>query len=91
MVDQSHFAESAQTSPAANAVAITPADTDFTNNEFTRAVYVGGAGNLSVRMAGDLGTEDVVFVAVPAGMLLPIRVKQIRSTGNSASNIVALF
>ena len=91
MVDQSHFSESAQQSPAANAIAVTPDNTDFTQDQFTRGVYVGTTGDLGVRMAGNLGDVDVVFIAVPAGMLLPIRVKQIRTTGTTASNIIALF
>lgn len=91
MTDQNNFSTSGQTSPAANATAITPADTDLANEFFTRAIYVGGAGNLAVRMAGDQGDTDVVFTAVPAGSLLPIRVKQIRSTSTTATSIVALF
>ena len=77
------------TTPAINAKAITPADSDLTN--FTRAIWVGGAGDLAVRMEGDLGDQDVTFVAVTAGALLPIVAKQIRSTGTTATNIVALF
>ena len=91
MTDQNTFSTSGQTSPAANAEAITPADTDLTNDQFTRAIYVGGTGNLAVRMAGAEGDTDVVFVAVPAGTLLPIRVKQIRSTSTTATSIVSLF
>lgn len=83
------FAESGVTGPAANAEAITPADTDLP--ELTRAIYVGGTGNLAVRMADDKGDADVVFSAIPAGTVLPIRVKQIRSTSTTATLIVALF
>ena len=89
MVDQTDFSASGQTTPAANATAITPANTDLT--EFTRAIYVGGTGDLAVRMAGTLGDTDVIFVAVPAGAILPIRCKQVRSTSTTATSIVALF
>ena len=89
MVDQVDFSSSGNMNPAANAEAITPADSDLT--EFTRSVYVGGVGNLSVQMADTKGDSIVTFIAVPAGSILPIRVKQIRSTSTTATNIVALF
>jgi len=89
MVDQTDFSASGVTTPAAHAEAITPADTDLDN--FTRSIYVGGAGNLAVRMAGDEGDTDVVFSSVPAGSVLPIRVKQIRTTSTTATNIVAIW
>lgn len=72
--------------PAARAVAVTPHDT----NELTRhakALYVGGAGNIAVTTVGG---DDVTFTAVPAGSILPVRVKIVKSTGTSATSIVAL-
>ena len=54
----------------------------------TRAIYVGGAGNVKVQM---LSGVDVTFTAVPVGTYLPIRVKKIYATGTSASAILALF
>ncbi len=92
MVAQADFASSGGMNPAAHATAITPVDAELGSDKFTRAVYVGGAGNLAVIMAGDEGdTSAVVFVGVPAGSLLPIRVSQIRSTGTTATSIVALW
>lgn len=54
----------------------------------TTGVYVGGAGDVAVkdRVSGD----TVVFVAVPAGTLLPIRVGRVMATGTSATNLVGL-
>lgn len=76
------------TSPADNAVAVTPNDsTDLTYT--TRAVYVGGAGNMVVTMAG--GGSNVTFTGIPAGSLLPIRVSRILSTSTTATSIVALY
>lgn len=54
----------------------------------TRALYVGGTGDVAVRMVD--GTTPT-FVAVPAGALLPIRVDQVLSTGTSATSIIGLF
>lgn len=57
------------------------------------AVWVGGAGALSVIMAdGNAGTpETVLFSGIPAGTLLPISVRRIRATGTTATLIVPLF
>jgi hypothetical protein len=75
-------------SPADNAVAVTPNDsTDLTY--VTRCVYVGGAGNVTVTMAG--GGSNVAYVAVPAGTFMPIRVSRILSTGTTATSILALY
>ena len=83
----SKYPASSSSQPAGNAIAVTPADSDMT--EISRAVYVGGAGNLTVKMAG---SENIVtFTAVTAGSLLPVRVTQVRSTATTATNIVALY
>lgn len=75
-------------SPAYNAVAVTPSDsTDMT--VVSRAIYVGGAGNITVNMAGS-GTA-VTFTAVPAGSMLPIAVARVKSTGTTATSIVAVY
>lgn len=91
-----NFSGSGVQAPAAHALDVTPADADLSivaAGHFTRAVYVGGVGDLAVRMAdnGDQGDQDVIFKAVPAGSILPIRVSQIQSTGTSATLIIALW
>jgi hypothetical protein len=55
----------------------------------TRALYIGGAGNLTVDMAD--GGSSVLFVGVPAGTLLPIQVTRIYATATTATSIVALY
>jgi hypothetical protein len=75
------------TSPPEQAVAVVPADgTDLAC--VTRAIYVGGAGDLRVRMQSG---AEVTFAAVPAGALLPLRVKRVLAAGTSATAIVALW
>lgn len=54
----------------------------------TRSLWVGGAGNVAVRMLD--GTLPI-FVGVTAGALLPVRVDQVLSTGTTATNIVGLY
>lgn len=77
----------ARSGPGRRAVAVTPADSDLT--EATRAVWVGGAGNLAVLMVED--STPVVFSGVPAGTLLPLQCSQIRSTSTTATLIVAVY
>lgn len=74
-------------SPLTSAASVTPHNT----NELayvTRALYVGGAGDVSVTMQ-DSG--DVVFEGVPAGTTLPVRVKVVKATGTDATGIIALW
>lgn len=73
--------------PARNAVVVTPADgSDLAN--VTRALFIGGAGNLNVDTADG---DTVLFTGIPAGFLLPLAVKRVRSTSTTATNIVALW
>ncbi len=73
--------------PATRAASISPADSDFANGVIYRALWVGGAGNLTVRMADDSG--DVTLSGVPAGTLLPLAVKRVAAT-TTATLIVGL-
>lgn len=74
--------------PADNAVAVSPSDsTDLTY--VSRAVYVGGAGNMVVTMAG--GGSNVTFTGIQAGSILPIRVSRVLSTSTTATSIVAIY
>lgn len=70
-----------------NAAAVTPSDT--VNIPRTTGLYVGGAGNLKVDMAGD-GKTTVTFSAVPVGTILPISVQRVYATGTTATLILAL-
>jgi hypothetical protein len=54
----------------------------------TRAIYVGGAGNMSVVTAK--GTS-VVFTGLPAGIVLPVRIRKVLATGTTATNLVAIL
>jgi hypothetical protein len=77
-----------ETGAAYKAVAVSPHDT----NDLAapcRSLYVGGAGNVEVIMEGD--TDAVVFSAVPAGTVLPIRVSRVRAASTTATLILALY
>ena len=68
-------------------LAITPSDT--LAQPICRALYVGGAGNITGRLAFD--TVDTVFSGVAAGTILPLQFKLIKATGTTATLMVALF
>jgi hypothetical protein len=75
-------------SPPRNTFVIVPSDT--TELPFvTRAVYVGAAGDITLRLAGDTGSQSIK--AVPVGAMLPLRVRQIYATGTGASQLVGLY
>jgi len=80
--------------PANEAVAVTPSDTVALAVP-SRALYVGGAGNVAVVMAGpgaSLGEGvAVTFTNVPAGAILPISVLRVNNTNTTATSIVSLY
>ena len=73
------------TSPCESAAAVTPSDSTLIR---ARALFVGGAGNLTVTMKDQ---TDAVFTGVTAGTLLPISVTKVKSTGTTATNITAIW
>ena len=72
--------------PAGFAEPVVP---DTPSSSTSRGIYVGGTGNISAVMAGDGAT--VVFTAVPAGVILPIRCTQINASGTTATNMTVLW
>lgn len=75
-----------KTTPATGGEAVTPSDATLLN--FTsRALWIGGAGNISLLMeAGD----TLLLSGVPAGTLLPVRATRVNATGTTATLIVSL-
>lgn len=77
------------TSPPEDAVAVVPGDDPGAGLACaTRAIYVGGEGDLRLRM---LGGSTVTLRGVQAGTLLPLRVAQVFATGTTATAIVGLW
>jgi len=73
--------------PASNAEDVTPDDgSDLAT--VSRALYIGMSGNLTVVMAGE---QTVMFAGVPSGTFMPIRVKRVKASGTSASQIINLY
>lgn len=72
--------------PIGHAVAITPDDaTDLP--WITTAIYVGGSGNMSVILEGD--SVAVTLNSLAGGIWHPIKAKRVRSTGTTATGLVA--
>ena len=71
--------------PVHSAISVTKSDT--TVLQPTRALWIGGAGDVSVVMAGNEAT--VTFIGVPVGTLLPIQVTKVL-VATTATNILAL-
>jgi hypothetical protein len=75
-------------SPAFDAASVTPndgADLAFT----ARALYVGGAGDVTAILKGD--AVAVTFKNVAGGTILPVAARRVMSTGTTATFIVALW
>lgn len=84
MADQHSSFVEGLTSPADNQVAITPSDS--TDLAFvSRAIWVGGAGNIVITPAA--GGSSVTYTVV-AGTILPIRASRVLATGTTATQIV---
>ena len=75
-------------SPCRSSFVITPDNV----NELpfvTRAIYVGSAGDITLRLADDTAAVDLK--AVPGGTLLPVRARQVYVTGTTATALVGLY
>ncbi|SNS16492.1 hypothetical protein SAMN06295912_10266 [Sphingomonas laterariae] len=74
--------------PATRAAAIVPHDSNALT-DITKAIYVGSAGDLTVRASRD--GADHVWRAVPAGSILPIRASHVRASGTTAADLLGLY
>ena len=66
---------------------VTPSDTVDLPGGVTRAVIVGVSGDVSITYAN--GMEDTLYLL--AGVVHPIQVARIRSTGTTATNVKAAY
>jgi hypothetical protein len=68
--------------------AIVPHDVNYLTDGETRAIYVGGTGDV---VAIDERGVETTFKNAQAGSSLPIRTNRVKSTGTTASFLVGLF
>lgn len=73
-------------SPAGDATAIVPDDA-ATLDMATRALFVGEAGDVHVRMVSG---QTIVLKNVQAGVVYPLRVAQVMATDTPAGGLVGL-
>lgn len=66
---------------------VTPSDATDLTGGLTLALYIGGAGTVTV-VYQDGRTQQ--FTAT-AGLTLPVSIKRVNATGTAATNMVALY
>lgn len=74
---------------ATNLLAVTPTDGTQLPGGTTRAVWVGSAGNIALRLSGM--SAPVTLTGVNAGTLLPVAASYVYNTGTTAGSIVAVY
>ena len=72
--------------PAYRAFDITPGPGEL--EHVTRAIYVGGYGDIRVIT---IGNDNILFVGMAAGLLHAIRVKRVLALNTTATNIIGLY
>lgn len=71
--------------PATSFYAITPADANLARP--VRAIYVGGAGNLTITSPAG---ESVLITGVQAGVIYPFSAIRVSATGTTATALVGI-
>jgi len=74
-------------SPASNAAAVTPSDTNDLAFASKR-LWIGGTGAVKVNTVGG---STVTYTGVPAGAYLNVRASRVFATGTTATNIIAEY
>lgn len=82
----SAFRTANATVAAHGAASVTPSDS--AEMPITRSLYIGTGGDLTVTMADG---QNVTFTNTNGGLILPIQVIKVYSTGTTATGIVALY
>ena len=72
---------------ARNLEAVTPDDSTELGR-VSRALYVGGTGDVTVLTAED---QVITLSNVPAGTLLPIQIKRVNSTNTTATLMTSFY
>lgn len=85
--DSFNLATDSLIAPARMAFAITPNDaTDLPSA--AKALYVGSGGDITIRTVA--AAEDVTLRNVLSGSVLAIRIRAVRQTGTTATDLVGL-
>jgi len=73
--------------PAQRGFAITPNDAADLAAE-TRGLWIGASGDLALVLASG---DEVSLVGAVGGSVLPLRVRRIKATGTTATQLVGLY
>lgn len=73
--------------PASHAAAVTPADAADLPTASKR-LWIGTGGAVALVTVGG---DTVTYAAVPSGTYLQVRAARVKSTGTTASNIIAEY
>ena len=70
--------------------AVTPVQSDTVNlsRQPSRGLYVGVSGDVKITTPED---DDVIYVALAAGVIHPIYAKRIWTTGTGATSILVIY
>jgi len=72
--------------PFDRGMTITPSDVTILDQGVN--VYVGGAGNVTIR---DIGGNLVLFISPAIGSVLPVRARQVMATGTTSGILVGCW
>lgn len=85
-MDEFKTYQNSLSAPALSAEPVTPSDSILLPLA-SRAIYIGGTGDLHVRMASG---DDVTFRNLQAGAVYPFRLEQVFATGTTATHMISL-
>lgn len=86
MQDDFHDFAPSLSDPPSRGETLMPSDTD--NQAFiTRALYVGGGGDVRLRLASG---DEIILAMAQGGALYPLRVAQVLATGTTATDLIGL-
>lgn len=74
--------------PSNEAYAVVPHASDALPNGVPKALWIGTAGNLTVKLPDS--ETDVIYKNIPAGTWMPIRPTHVRAT-STAADIIANY
>lgn len=79
-----------QMTPASRGAAVTPSNT-ANLTATSRGIYVGVSGDVVVTLQGMIDGTSLTFTGLAAGVVHPLKVKRVWTTGTTATNIVAVY
>jgi len=68
--------------------AATFSNSNTVNLESPSVIYVGGAGNVKVTTAQG---DEVTFIGLQMGSVIPVQVIRVWSTGTTATNLLRIY